>query len=60
MPEAWITVRCPECGDVWEDSPTDLPAPDVTFHCPKCGAERNTSEFMKTHRDLEILRNFYE
>lgn len=59
MPEAWISVQCPECGDVWEDSPNDLPAPDVEFHCPKCEAIRPTSEFMKTHRDLEILRDFY-
>jgi predicted RNA-binding Zn-ribbon protein involved in translation (DUF1610 family) len=59
MPEAWISVQCPECGDVWEDSPTDLPAPDVEFRCPKCDVERSTSEFMKTHRDLEILRDFY-
>lgn len=60
MVEAWIQLRCPACEQVWEASPTDLPAPDVSFECASCGERRSTAQFMKAQRDLEILKQFVE
>jgi rubredoxin len=36
----------------------DLPAADADFTCPDCGAERPVAEFMRTERDLEVLKEF--
>ena len=58
MVEAWITLRCPACGQSWESSPTALPAPSTDFECDHCGEARTTSQFMKDQRDLEILKQF--
>jgi len=59
MQEAWLQLRCPDCDKHWEATPTDLPSPDTQFDCDGCGAERPLSEFMKTTRDLELLREFH-
>jgi len=56
MQEAWLQLRCPDCTKHWESTPTDLPSPDTAFTCGGCDAERSLSEFMKTTRDLELLR----
>jgi len=60
MPEAWITLECPECGEDWEANPADLPAPDDAFTCNHCGKTHPISEFAKTKRGFEILESFHE
>lgn len=60
MPEAWIQLLCPECGEGWEENPSDLPAPGERYECPHCGARAPVSEFMRTERDLDILEEFHE
>lgn len=60
MPEAWVQLRCPACGESWEANPSDLPAPGEEFACDHCDARRPTAEFMRTQRDLEILEEFHE
>jgi len=52
-----VQLLCPDCEKDWEKSPTDLPAPDTEFSCPDCGTERRTAEFMRTDRDLEVLKD---
>lgn len=59
MPEAFIRLVCPSCGESWEDNPVDLPAPPDRFECGSCGERRPTAEFMRTARDLEILEEFH-
>ncbi|SEN25640.1 hypothetical protein SAMN05216388_1002170 [Halorientalis persicus] len=56
MDQAFVQLLCPACEKDWESAPTDLPAPDAQFTCPDCGAERRTAEFMRTDRDLEVLK----
>ncbi|SDF17098.1 DUF7836 family putative zinc-binding protein [Halorientalis regularis] len=56
MNEAFVQLLCPACEKDWEDGPTDLPAADDGFTCPDCGTERRTAEFMRTDRDLELLK----
>ncbi len=58
MQEAWLQLRCPDCDKHWEAAPTALPSPETMFSCDDCGTERSLSEFMKTKRDLELLREF--
>lgn len=60
MQEAWLQLLCPDCGKHWEAAPSKLPSPETSFTCVECGAERPLSEFMKTTRDLELLREFHE
>lgn len=56
MNEAYVQLLCPECEKAWEESPTDLPAPEAEFSCPDCSGKRRTAEFMRTERDLEVLK----
>lgn len=56
MQEAWLQLLCPDCEKHWEATASDLPSPETSFACDDCGAERPLSEFMKTARDLELLR----
>jgi len=60
MNEAFVQLSCPECLKDWEEKPMDLPAPDAEFTCPDCGDERRLAEFMRTDRDLELLKDFQE
>ena len=57
MEEAFVQLLCPECNKAWESTPSDLPKPSETFHCPNCHAGRRLAEFMRTDRDLETLKN---
>ena len=57
MEEAYVRLLCPDCTKEWESSPRDLPVPENSFQCPECGEQRRLSEFMRTERDLETLRN---
>lgn len=57
MQEAWITVQCPHCEETWEAEVDELPAPDDQFQCDNCDDYGRTSEFAKTPRDLEVLRD---
>lgn len=54
--EAYVQLSCPECRKAWQTNPTELPAPEANFSCPKCHASRRTAEFMRTDRDLENLK----
>lgn len=56
MEETYVRLLCPECDKAWEASPGDLPEASQTFHCPNCHASRRTSEFTRTDRDLETLK----
>lgn len=58
MAESWIALECPECGEDWEASPSELPGPDATFQCQHCDHEGRMAEFVRTQRSLEILREF--
>lgn len=58
MEEAFVQLLCPECNKAWEASPSELPEPQETFRCPDCRESRRTSEFMRTDRDLETLKQF--
>jgi hypothetical protein len=60
MPEAYVQLFCPACEADWEERPNDLPAADEQFSCDQCRESRRTAEFMRTHRDLEILEEFHE
>jgi len=60
MPETWIDLQCPSCGETWEDSPADLPEPGQDFTCNHCGTERPMAEFMRTDRNLEMWEAFHE
>jgi ssDNA-binding Zn-finger/Zn-ribbon topoisomerase 1 len=54
--ETYVRLLCPECGKQWEASPSDLPAPNLVFHCPGCHASRRMAEFTRTEHDLETLK----
>lgn len=58
MVEAFVRLLCPECGKEWESSPTDLPSPRTNQSCTNCHATRRLSEFMRTERDLKIVKEF--
>ncbi|MFB6267977.1 MAG: hypothetical protein ABEI31_09985 [Halodesulfurarchaeum sp.] len=57
--EAYVQLYCSECGKAWEDNPSDLPEADSNFHCPNCHATRRMAEFMRTDRDLEMLKRLH-
>ena len=59
MQEAWLQLTCPACEEHWEAKMADLPAPDADFRCRSCDEARPISEFMRTARDLDILRAFH-
>ena len=56
MEETYVRLLCPECGKHWERSPSDLPEPSRTFHCPGCHASRRLSEVARTEHDLRTMR----
>jgi len=56
MQEAFAELTCPDCGKLWEVDANDAPAPGATFDCPDCDSRRPLSEFARTGRDLEVLR----
>lgn len=56
MQEALVELACPNCEKLWEEDANYMPDPKESFACPPCGAERRTSEFCRTERDLEVLR----
>ena len=56
MVEAFVQLLCPACRKAWERAPRELPAPSEPFDCPACGESRRTAEFMRTDRDLEVLK----
>lgn len=59
MKEAWIPLECVNCGEQWEDSPVELPAPGNEFVCDHCDARRPISEFIQTQQGFKILKQFY-
>jgi hypothetical protein len=58
MVEAFVRLQCPECGKDWEEEPTDLPGHRTNFTCQSCHATRRLAEFMRTERDLELVKQF--
>ncbi len=56
MDHATIQLLCPECGKNWQTAPETLSEPREMFHCPNCHASRRTSEFLRTDRDLQTLK----
>ncbi|RDI70319.1 DUF7836 family putative zinc-binding protein [Halopelagius longus] len=58
MVEAFVRLLCPECRKDWESAPTDLFDPKENFTCEGCGTTRRLSEFMRTERDLETVKQF--
>jgi predicted RNA-binding Zn-ribbon protein involved in translation (DUF1610 family) len=58
MVEAFVRLLCPECGKNWESGPTELPSHRKNFSCPNCHATRRLAEFMRTERDLELVKQF--
>lgn len=59
MQRSWVPLECVDCGEHWERSPADLPAPGRDFECDHCGARRPISEFVKTTQGLKILKRFH-
>jgi DNA-directed RNA polymerase subunit RPC12/RpoP len=57
MHEAYVRLLCPECQKEWESTPSQLPDPRRTFHCPNCHNSRRLAEFMRTDRDLQTLKS---
>jgi hypothetical protein len=57
--ELWLAKIPSDSMKSWEETPTELPAPDVTFSCPDCSESRRLAEFMRTDRDLETLKEFH-
>jgi hypothetical protein len=58
MVEAFVRLLCPECDKGWEENPSSLPGVRRNFDCPNCHATRRLSEFMRTERDLEAVKQF--
>ncbi|MFB6126310.1 MAG: hypothetical protein ABEJ79_03290 [Halolamina sp.] len=58
MVEAFVRLLCPECEKEWEGNPSDLPEVKQNFSCPSCHATRRLTEFMRTERDMEIVKQF--
>ena len=54
--EAFVELVCPACEKYWEESPSELPAPNESFDCPDCGERRPLSEFARSDRDVELIR----
>ncbi|MFB6255300.1 MAG: hypothetical protein ABEH58_00995 [Haloplanus sp.] len=58
MDEAYVRLLCPECNKNWEATPSDLPDHTRSYDCPTCHASRRLAEFMRTERDLELVKQF--
>ena len=58
MVDAFVRLVCPECKKAWQDTPADLPELRTNFSCPGCHATHRLTEFMRTERDLEVVRQF--
>ncbi|NGM67646.1 hypothetical protein G6M89_01250 [Natronolimnobius sp. AArcel1] len=56
MDQTTVQLLCPECTKDWQSAPRELPESTSMFHCPNCHATRRTSEFMRTDRDLQTLK----
>ncbi|SDJ56370.1 MULTISPECIES: DUF7836 family putative zinc-binding protein [Natronorubrum] len=56
MDQTTVQLLCPECTKEWQITPGDLPGSTSMFHCPNCHASRRLSEFMRTDRDLQTLK----
>ncbi len=58
MVEAFVRLICPECRKEWQDNPASLQGLRTNFSCPSCHATRRLTEFMRTERDLEAVKQF--
>jgi predicted RNA-binding Zn-ribbon protein involved in translation (DUF1610 family) len=58
MNESFVQLLCPECSKNWTTNPTKLGPLDSPFDCPDCDERRPTREFLRTHRDLEMVKQF--
>lgn len=60
MNEAYVRLLCPNCQKTWGENPGQLPPPSDAFTCRDCESDFTMAEFMRTERDLEILKRFHE
>lgn len=60
MREGWIQLECVDCEEQWDANPADLPSPGNEYSCDHCDSERPITEFMKTQRGFDILKEFHE
>lgn len=58
MVEAFVRLQCPECSKDWQENPSDLSDLRNNFTCPDCHATRRLTQFMRTERDLEAVKQF--
>ena len=58
MVDAFVRLVCPECGKEWQDNPAELRDLRSNFSCSACHATRRLTEFMRTERDLEAVKQF--
>jgi len=59
MVDAFIRLVCPECNKEWQDNPArNYRASVRTSAVPDCHATRRLTEFMRTERDLEAVKQF--
>lgn len=57
MPESWINLSCPTCEKQWSTNPNDLEDLDADMVCPDCAMSAAIREFLKSSRDLEIVKS---
>jgi ssDNA-binding Zn-finger/Zn-ribbon topoisomerase 1 len=60
MEEAFVRLRCPECGKTWQNTPTAVPPVRSNFSCPSCHATHRFAEFLRTERELETVKQFQQ
>ncbi len=58
MVDAFVRLVCPECTKEWQANPAELQELRSNFSCPDCHATRRLTEFMRTERDLEAVKQF--
>jgi predicted RNA-binding Zn-ribbon protein involved in translation (DUF1610 family) len=60
MQETQVQLLCPACNRDWELDPHDLPGLRGSFACLDCGESGVTADFLRTKRDLDVVRQFSE
>jgi predicted RNA-binding Zn-ribbon protein involved in translation (DUF1610 family) len=58
MQETQVQLLCPTCTRDWELDPRELPGPREDFACPDCEESGVAADFLRTKRDLDVLRQF--
>jgi predicted RNA-binding Zn-ribbon protein involved in translation (DUF1610 family) len=58
MQETQVQLLCPACNRDWELDPRELSGPRGDFACPDCAETGVTADFLRTKRDLDVVRQF--